>query len=66
MELKLHYLVTLCALFVLGIIVAKPGKLLPTNAGERTCKMIKGKMDCFYRYTEYRINSNAEVQYKMN
>ena len=66
MNIKVHYLVTLCALFFLGVIVTKPGQLIPNEKSERTCKLMKGKMDCFYKYSEYRINANYEVQYKLN
>jgi hypothetical protein len=65
MNNKLHYIVTFSALFFLGLIIQNPGPT-PTQNAERECKIVKGKMDCFYKYTENRINKNSEVQYKLN
>lgn len=65
MNIKLHYFVTFCALFFLGLIIKSPTPAHTQNA-ERSCKIVKGKMDCYYKYTEYRINKNSEVQYRLN
>ena len=65
MNTKLHYLVTFSALFFIGMIIKNPAPAPAQNA-ERACKIIKGKMDCYYKYTENRINKNTEVRYKLN
>lgn len=65
MNIQLHYLVTLCALFFLGVIITNPASTRNSHE-ERTCKMIKGRMDCLSRFSEYKINKNNEVQYKIN
>lgn len=67
MDIKSHYIVTLCALFFLGVIVLKPGVMNPTSQrDERTCKLNKGRMECFYKYSEYKINKNSDVQYRLD
>ena len=66
MKIKIHFLVTLGALFFLGVIIKTPDNYRPAQNDERNCKLIKGKMDCFYKYTENRINKNSEVQYKLD
>ncbi len=65
MNIKVHYLITLCALFFLGVLISNPNKV---NSGEneRSCKLVKGRMDCFNKFTEYKINNNTEVSYKLN
>lgn len=65
MNLKVHYLVTLCALFFLGIIISKPETVNMRNE-HRLCKLNKGRIDCFNKYTEYKINKNTEVSYNLN
>jgi hypothetical protein len=65
MNIKLHYFVTFSALFFLGLILSSPVPG-PAQNTERECKVIKGKMDCYYKYTEKRINKNTEVHYKLN
>lgn len=65
MNIKLHYIVTIIALFFLGMMV-KNSKSQPMQNAERSCKVSKGKMDCFFKYTGNRINKNSEVQYKLN
>lgn len=65
MNIKLHYFVTFSALFFLGLIIKNPDPLPGQNA-ERSCRVAKGKMDCYYKYTENRINKNSEVQYRLN
>lgn len=66
MNMKFHYMMTFLALIFLGLVITHPRHLTSPNLPERSCKMMKGKMDCFYKYTEYRINKNNEVQYRMN
>lgn len=66
MNIKVHYLVTLCALFFMGVLIKNPGLNRPTQDEERVCKMVKGRMDCLYKYSDYRINKNSEIQYKLN
>lgn len=65
MNIKVHYLVTICALFFLGVIISSPNSTI-RSPDERSCKMVKGRMDCFYKYSEYKINKNNEVQYNLN
>ena len=60
MNIKVHYLITLCALFFLGIIAIKSG------GSVRSCKIYKGRMDCHYKMTEHKINKNSDVQYKLD
>ena len=66
MKIREHYLVTLIALISIGVLIKNPGMNKPTQDQERVCKMNKGRMDCLYRYTDYRINKNSEIQYKLN
>ncbi|MBA2403862.1 MAG: hypothetical protein H0V66_03750 [Bdellovibrionales bacterium] len=67
MNIKVHYITTLCALFFLGVMINPGTKGSAQNdEHERSCKMVKGRMDCIYKYSEYRINKNSEVQYKLN
>lgn len=66
MNKKIHYLITFGALIFLGMLITNPRTSSTSPTEERTCKMIKGRMDCFYKYTDYRINTNSEVQYKLN
>ena len=66
MNIKVHYLVTLCALFSLGVIISKPGITKEAQKSEGSCKVKKGRMDCLQKYSESRINKNTEVQYNLN
>lgn len=66
MNIKVHYLITLCALFFLGAIIVNPSIRTKTQIEDRSCKLIKGKVDCYNKYSEYRINKNTEVQYNLN
>lgn len=66
MNIKVHYLVTLCALFSLGVIISKPGMIKDSQLTENSCKASKGRMDCLQKYSDYRINKNSEVQYNLN
>jgi len=54
MNLKVHFVMTVGALFCLGIIVVKPSALHKISGEERICRLDKGKMNCF---TEYRMNN---------
>lgn len=64
--MKVHYLVTCIALIFLGVVVTHPRSLSSPTVPERSCKMVKGKMDCISKFSEYKINKNTEVQYKLN
>ncbi len=66
MNIKVHYLITLCALFFLGAIIVNPNFRNSPRHEERSCKLIKGKLDCYNKFSEYRINKNTEVQYNLN
>jgi len=66
MNIKVHYFVTLCALFSLGVIISKPGMTKESQQTESSCKVKKGRMDCLQKYSGYRINKNNEVQYNLN
>lgn len=66
MNMRIHYLVTGVALIFLGLVITHPRHLTSPSTPERSCKMVRGKMDCIYRYTEYKINKNTEVNYKLN
>lgn len=64
MDIKNHFFMTFCALFFLGIIVAKPGDAFQPAKEERDCKLVKGKMACVYHYHEDRINNTiGEIRY---
>lgn len=65
MNLKVHYLISLCALFFLGVIISNPEKVNFRN-DNRSCKLNKGRMDCFNKYSEYKIDKNTEVHYNLN
>jgi hypothetical protein len=56
MEIKKHFLITFGALFILGIIVAKPGEAFYPEKEKRECKLVKGKMNCDLKTVEYRLN----------
>jgi hypothetical protein len=64
MNVQMHYIVTFCALVTLGLIIKKPGFDQRIKAGEHVCKMVKGKMDCYDRDSDYRINKNSVVLYR--
>jgi hypothetical protein len=66
MNIKVHYLITLCALFSIGVLFKNPGLDRSTQDEERSCKMVKGRMDCLYKYSEYKIKKNSEIQYNLN
>jgi hypothetical protein len=66
MTMKNHFLITALSLLFLGLLLAKPGSLFSDDREQRTCKVVKGKMDCFYKYSQYRINANHEVRYQFN
>ena len=64
MNVQVHYIVTFCALVTLGFIIKKPGLDQRIMTGEHVCKMVKGKMDCFDRDWDDRINKNNIVLYR--
>lgn len=66
MEIKLHYSITLVALFFLGLILKPFGSGHMEQKQERACHMIKGRIDCHYKYTDYNINKNSDVKYSSN
>ena len=66
MNIKLHYIVTICALFFLGVMLKNPNHNKPVHDEDRSCKMIKGRMDCVNKYSDYKIYKNSEVKYKLN
>lgn len=66
MNIKVHFLITLCALFSLGVIISNPELTQKMQNNESSCKINKGQMDCFHKYSEYKINKNTEVQYNLN
>jgi hypothetical protein len=66
MNIKVHYLITLCALFFLGAIIVNPSIKANSQNESRSCKLVKGKVDCLNKYSDYRINKNSEVQYNLN
>lgn len=64
MEIRVHYLVTICALIFLGMMIVNPGLTRSgIKPGERICKMNKGRLDCLFVHGE-RIQKNSEVQYR--
>ena len=52
MTIKAHYLITICALFILGMIISKPGITKDPVNPEKTY--------------ENRISLNSDVRYKLN
>lgn len=66
MNIKVHYLITLCALFFLGAIIVNPSIRTNSQNESRSCKLVKGKVDCYNKFSEYRIYKNNEVQYNVN
>lgn len=63
MNIKVHYIVTICALFFLGVMIVNPAKTIDSREVGKTCELNQSHMDCFDRSTDYRINKNSEVQY---
>lgn len=66
MNIKVHYVITLCALFFLGAIIVNPSIKDTSKNDSRSCKLVKGRVDCLNKYSESRINKNTEVQYNLN
>jgi hypothetical protein len=56
MELKKHYFITCAALFFLGMIITSPDSSFTPVRRERECKMVKGKMNCDSKHSDYRTN----------
>jgi hypothetical protein len=55
MELRSHYFITLAALFILGILVARPGTAFQATS-DKHCRFLKGKLECEVRIQEYQLN----------
>lgn len=53
----MHIILTLLALFFLGFNFVQPGFLQRLQGEDRTCRLIKGRMDCYSKITEYKINA---------
>lgn len=66
MNIKVHFFVTIVSLLFLGVIAVKPEALHRANGEERSCRMMKGKMDCVVKNTGYQINYVGEVPYTLN
>ena len=66
MNIKVHYVITLCALFFLGAIIVNPSIKDNSKNDSRSCKLVKGRVDCLNKYSDSRINKNTEVQYNLN
>lgn len=62
MNLKKHYLMTVSALFFLGLIVAKPGDSFTPSEEERVCRRDTENLECEKKLLEYEIN-NPVVKY---
>jgi hypothetical protein len=65
MNAKLHYYATFSALIFLCFLIFKQGGL-PRQSAKRNCKLVRGKMDCFYINFDNRIYKNNEVRYNVN
>lgn len=59
MELKKHYLMTVAALFFLGVVMAKPGATFFPVKDQRECKLVKGKINCSNKFQENKVISTS-------
>jgi hypothetical protein len=64
MSLKVHYLLTLSALFFLLTAWNKPQSVPVESWIEREYKLVKGKIDCISRY--YNAKSGSDDLIKFN
>ncbi len=65
MSLKVHYLMTLFSLILLGVLLLRPNALLIVQKEGRVCKLYRAKVDCVVKY-QNRIRPVTEVNYSMN
>jgi hypothetical protein len=66
MQQNVHFIMTVAALVLFGIIAVKPEALQKLQNESRICNLNKGKMDCYFRHTTYRINSISEASANSN
>ena len=55
MDIRKHYFMTFAALFLLGMVIAKPGDTFYPVKEKRDCKLVKAKMQCEFKGNEYRL-----------
>jgi hypothetical protein len=66
MQKNIHFIMTASALMCFGIIAVKPEALTKIQNEERVCKLNRGKMDCYFKYTNYRINHVSDIPQNLN
>lgn len=66
MQQNVHFIMTVAALMLFGIIAVKPEALQKLQNENRICNYNKGKMDCYFRHTTYRINYVSEASNDLN
>lgn len=60
MDLKNHFFLTFTALFLLGLIISRPGNAFLSKQEERDCRMIRGRLDCMESRSEYKMNDSVK------
>jgi hypothetical protein len=61
MDRQNHFVFTVIALFLFGVIALRPDALHPKPEEERVCKLLRGKMDCFFKQTGHKVNHRIEM-----
>ena len=61
MDRQNHFVLTVLSLLLLGVIALRPHAFHPKPEEERVCKLLHGKMDCFFKQTGHKVNHQIEV-----